>query len=278
MPEYAFAIDIYNNQVHVQEYAPPAKVDPNQAQKRFMEALQAIPAALNLPPESLHLKTRRRQAGKKQYEKQDQKNKFFAVQEGPIKALVNLDDYLDTGLFLDHRPIRMRLGQESRGKRFLNLFCYTGVATLHAAAGKAAQTTSVDLSKTYLSWLEKNLHLNKFQPKRNQIIQADCLKWLAQDNNSYDLIFMDPPTFSNSKQMQGTLDIQRDHNHLIHLAMRRLAPQGSLYFSTSLRGFKIDPSLAEQFALEDITASTLDPDFQRNQKIHQCFKIQHLSA
>lgn len=275
MPEYAFALDIYADQVHLQEYAPPATVNANQAQKRLMEALQAIPQALNIAPEKIHLKTRRRQTGKNQYEKHTAKGEFFEVSEGQVKLWVNLSAYLDTGLFLDHRPVRLRIGQAAAGKRFLNLFCYTGVATLHAAVGGALHTTSVDLSKTYLDWLEKNLRLNRLDLKRHSRIQADCKEWLRQDKGAYDLIFMDPPTFSNSKQMRGTLDIQRDHAELIHLAMQRLTSQGLLIFSTNLRGFKLDQALHTKFEIKDITRSTLDQDFQRNSKIHQCYEIRH---
>jgi len=273
LPEYALAIDLYGDQVHVQEYAPPASIDPDKASQRLHAALTALPQVLDVPAESIHLKQRRRQTGKQQYEKLSGQGEFFPVQEGQAQLLVNLNDYLDTGLFLDHRPIRLRLFQEAQGKRFLNLFCYTGAATLHAALGGAVRSTSVDLSKTYLSWLERNLELNKLNPRHHKVVQADCRDWLKQDKDSYDLIFMDPPTFSNSKRMEGTLDIQRDQDELIDLAMRRLSSDGLLIFSNNLRGFKISESLQARYEIRDITRQTLDPDFERNPRIHQCFEI-----
>lgn len=276
MPEYALAIDLYNDQVHVQEYAPPDTVDEGNAQRRLMEALQAIPSVLAIDVENIHLKTRRRQTGRKQYERVAKQGEFFPVREGQVELLVNLTDYLDTGVFLDHRPIRLRLAKEAQETRFLNLFCYTGAATIHAAVGGAIHTTSVDLSKTYLDWLERNLRLNRMDLKRHSRIQADCREWLKQDKNAYDLIFMDPPTFSNSKQMQGTLDIQRDQVELVDLAMARLSTDGLLIFSNNLRGFKISPEILEKYEVVDITRQTLDPDFERNSKIHQCFEIRHL--
>ncbi|GLR62646.1 bifunctional 23S rRNA (guanine(2069)-N(7))-methyltransferase RlmK/23S rRNA (guanine(2445)-N(2))-methyltransferase RlmL [Marinospirillum insulare] len=275
MPEYALAIDVYNDQVHVQEYAPPASVDEGKAQKRLMEALQAIPSVLEVAANKIHLKTRRKQTGKRQYEKFAGQGVFFPVVEGQVELLVNLTDYLDTGIFLDHRPIRLRLAKEAQGTRFLNLFCYTGAATIHAAVGGAIHTTSVDLSKTYLDWLERNLRLNKLDLKKHTRVQADCREWLKQESNAYDLIFMDPPTFSNSKRMQGTLDIQRDQEELVDLAMQRLSTDGLLIFSNNLRGFKISPEILEKYEVKDITHQTLDPDFERNSKIHQCFEIRH---
>ncbi|WP_114416210.1 bifunctional 23S rRNA (guanine(2069)-N(7))-methyltransferase RlmK/23S rRNA (guanine(2445)-N(2))-methyltransferase RlmL [Marinospirillum perlucidum] len=273
LPEYALAVDLYADQVHVQEYAPPAKVDLDKANQRLADALMALPQVLGVSPQAIHLKQRRRQTGKQQYEKLATTGEFFPVREGQAQILVNLTDYLDTGLFLDHRPVRLRIFQEAQGKRFLNLFCYTGAATLQAALGGGRRTTSVDLSKTYLGWLEKNLKENKINPRAHQVIQADCRDWLKQDREVYDLIFMDPPTFSNSKRMQGTLDIQRDQVELVDLAMQRLSSEGLLIFSNNLRGFKISPELEERYEIKDITRQTLDPDFERNPRIHQCFEI-----
>ncbi|WP_416885957.1 bifunctional 23S rRNA (guanine(2069)-N(7))-methyltransferase RlmK/23S rRNA (guanine(2445)-N(2))-methyltransferase RlmL [Marinospirillum sp.] len=285
LPEYALAIDLYTDaktgqqQVHVQEYAPPASIPENKARQRLMEALIVLPEVLQVPAQALHLKQRQRQAGKRQYQKQGEAGAFFTVREGAALLEVNLSDYLDTGLFLDHRPIRRRLYQETQGLRFLNLFCYTGVATVQAALGGALHTTSVDLSRTYLSWLERNLALNKQESKKHFLVQADCRAWLAQQAQerrlSYDLIFMDPPTFSNSKRMQGTLDIQRDQEELVHHAMSLLTSDGVLIFSNNLRGFKISPALLEAYEVQDISRATLDPDFERRPKIHQCFEIRH---
>ena len=189
-----------------------------------------------------------------------------------MKLLVNLTDYLDTGLFLDHRPMRMRIQKEAAGKRFLNLYCYTATASVHAAKGGARSTTSVDLSKTYLDWARRNLSLNGFSDK-NRLEQGDVMVWLDASREEYDLIFIDPPTFSNSKRMEGIFDVQRDHVQLLDLAMARLAPGGVLYFSNNFRKFILDENLEARYAVEEITASTIDPDFARNSKIHRAWKI-----
>jgi 23S rRNA (guanine2445-N2)-methyltransferase / 23S rRNA (guanine2069-N7)-methyltransferase len=194
--------------------------------------------------------------------------------------LVNLTDYLDTGLFLDHRIIRATIRELAPGRRFLNLFAYTGSASVYAAAGGAASTTTVDLSPTYLDWAHRNLELNGFSGAEHGFVRADCLQWLAQaasrsgkSAGSYDLIFLDGPTFSNSKSMSTDLDIQRDHVELIHAAAHLLSPEGILLFSTNFRRFKLDPALAERFAVSDITKQTIPPDFARNPRIHRCFRI-----
>ena len=194
------------------------------------------------------------------------------VSEGGVRLLVNLTDYLDTGLFLDHRPLRLRIQQEAAGKRFLNLYCYTATASVHAAKGGARATTSVDLSKTYLDWARRNLALNGFSEK-HRLEQGDVMEWLAADREEYELIFIDPPTFSNSKRMEGVFDVQRDHVQLIDLAMARLARGGVLYFSNNFRKFVLDAGLAERYQVEEISAQTLDPDFARNPKIHRAWKI-----
>jgi 23S rRNA (guanine2445-N2)-methyltransferase / 23S rRNA (guanine2069-N7)-methyltransferase len=210
MPEYALAVDLYHDWVHVQEYAAPRSIDPDKAQARLLDALAAIPQALGISPQRVVLKRRERQSGTRQYERQATEGRFQEVNEGGVKLLVNLTDYLDTGLFLDHRPMRMRIQREAAGKRFLNLFCYTATATVHAAKGGARSTTSVDLSKTYLDWARRNLSLNGFS-ERNRLEQSDVMAWLEGNRDSYDLIFIDPPTFSNSKRMEGVFDVQRDH-------------------------------------------------------------------
>ncbi|UVJ42611.1 bifunctional 23S rRNA (guanine(2069)-N(7))-methyltransferase RlmK/23S rRNA (guanine(2445)-N(2))-methyltransferase RlmL [Pseudomonas sp. LS1212] len=273
MPEYALAIDLYNDWVHVQEYAAPRSIDPEKAQARLFDALAAIPQALNIDKSRVVIKRRERQSGTRQYERQSSQGQFTEVNEGGIKLLVNLTDYLDTGLFLDHRPMRMRIQREAAGKRFLNLFCYTATASVHAAKGGARSTTSVDLSKTYLDWARRNLSLNGFSDK-NRLEQGDVMAWLQASRDEYDLIFIDPPTFSNSKRMEGVFDVQRDHVELLDLAVARLAPGGVLYFSNNFRKFQLDQNLAERYAVEEITAQTLDPDFARNSKIHRAWRIQ----
>ncbi|MWV16871.1 bifunctional 23S rRNA (guanine(2069)-N(7))-methyltransferase RlmK/23S rRNA (guanine(2445)-N(2))-methyltransferase RlmL [Pseudomonas sp. L-22-4S-12] len=272
MPEYALAIDLYQDWVHVQEYAPPRSIDPEKAQTRLLDALAAIPVALGVPQEKVVIKRRERQSGTKQYERQATQGQFLEVAEGGVKLLVNLTDYLDTGLFLDHRPLRLRIQQEAAGKRFLNLFCYTATASVHAAKGGARSTTSVDLSKTYLDWARRNLSLNGFSDKQ-KLEQGDVMAWLAADRGEYELIFIDPPTFSNSKRMEGVFDVQRDHVQLLDLAMNRLAKGGVLYFSNNFRKFQLDEGLAARYAVEEISASTIDPDFARNPKIHRAWKL-----
>ncbi|MDP3844818.1 MAG: bifunctional 23S rRNA (guanine(2069)-N(7))-methyltransferase RlmK/23S rRNA (guanine(2445)-N(2))-methyltransferase RlmL [Pseudomonas sp.] len=277
MPEYAVAIDLYGDWVHVQEYAAPRTIEPEKAQARLFDALAAIPQALGVDKNKVVVKRRERQSGTKQYTRQAAQGVFREVNEGGVKLLVNLTDYLDTGLFLDHRPLRLRIQKEATGKRFLNLFCYTATATVHAAKGGARSTTSVDLSKTYLDWARRNLALNGFSDK-NKLEQGDVMAWLAADRSEYDLIFIDPPTFSNSKRMEGIFDVQRDHVQLLDLAMTRLAPGGVLYFSNNFRKFILDEGLAARYGVEEISAKTLDPDYARNSKIHRAWRLTALAA
>ena len=272
MPEYSMAVDLYGDWVHVQEYAAPKSIDPEKAKERMFDAIAAIPQALGVDKSKVVIKRRERQSGTKQYQRQATQGQFMEVSEGGVKLLVNLTDYLDTGLFLDHRPLRLRIQKEAAGKRFLNLFCYTATATVHAAKGGARTTTSVDLSKTYLDWARRNLSLNGYSDK-NKLEQADVMAWLAEDRGEYELIFIDPPTFSNSKRMEGIFDIQRDHVQMLDLAMARLAPSGVLYFSNNFRKFELDESLAARYQVEEISASTLDQDFARNPKIHRAWRI-----
>jgi 23S rRNA (guanine2069-N7)-methyltransferase / 23S rRNA (guanine2445-N2)-methyltransferase len=278
MPEYAVAVDLYADQVHVAEYRAPSGVNPEAAARRLDEVRAALPEALGVPASAIVFKQRRRQRGAAQYEKQDSQGELLSVAEGPARLLVNLRDYLDTGLFLDHRPLRLRIGAQAKGKNFLNLFCYTGAATVHAALGGARSTTSVDMSNTYLQWLRKNLEHNGLDEGGNAVIKADCLRWLAESGpgRAYDLVLLDPPSFSNSAGMEQSFDVQRDHPELVRATMNLLAADGQLYFSNNRRGFKLDPALLQEYRCEDISGKTLDPDFQRNQKIHCCWSIRHL--
>ncbi len=278
MPEYALAIDVYGERVHVQEYAAPKSVDAAQAQKRLFEALAVIPEVLEVDPARVVVKRRERQSGRAQYQKQATTGERFEVREGPARLWVNLRDYLDTGLFLDHRPVRRMLHEMAAGKRFLNLFCYTATATVQAALGGASESVSVDLSNTYLEWARDNFALNRLDPGRHRAVRDDCLRWLQTAGGQFDLIFMDPPTFSNSKKMADTLDVQRDHGRLVRLAMARLAPGGTLVFSNNQRRFRLDADLAEHYAVEEISAKTFDPDFSRNPDLHHVFLIRHREA
>ena len=280
MPEYALAIDIYEGRVHVQEYQAPKSVDERAARERLAEALAVIPEVLDIDPANMICKQRQRQSGASQYEKHEASGEYFNVHEHGCVLKVNLRDYLDTGLFLDHRPVRQWIQQNAQGKRFLNLFCYTGAATVHAAVGGASRSLSLDMSKTYVNWAKDNLALNGADPKKHVVEQADCLAWLADRktaNQTYDLIFMDPPTFSNSARMKGILDIQKDHGTLIRQAMQRLSSDGLLVFSNNFRKFKLDEGLLSEFEVKEVSASTIDKDFQRNPKIHRCWYVRHLA-
>lgn len=278
MPEFALAIDVYGSRLHVQEYAPPKSVDARSARERLAEALAVIPEALGVPPEAMVCKQRQRQTGTQQYEKQGTSAEFFNVHEHGCLLRVNLEDYLDTGLFLDHRPVRYWIQQHARGKRFLNLFCYTGAATVHAAVGGAASSLSLDMSRTYVNWARENLALNSADPRKHRVEATDCLEWLdakPAESERFDLIFMDPPTFSNSARMEGVLDIQRDHSRLIDQAMSRLAPEGLLIFSNNFRRFRLDEAIAARYQVDDVTGSTIGRDFERNARIHKCWHIRH---
>lgn len=273
LPEYAVAIDRYEQWLHVQEYAPPATVDATRARERLEQVMAALPAALELPAENVFLKVRQRQRGSSQYQKQAQQGRFHEVHEGPGRFLVNFSDYLDTGLFLDHRLTRQRLGEQAAGRRFLNLFGYTGAATVHAALGGATSTTTVDLSATYLDWARRNLELNGICGPRHQLIQMDCRQWLVWARERYELIFVDPPTFSNSKRLDHDFDVQRDHVELLRQALRLLTPDGTLVFSTNHRRFRLDRESLAEVQIEDWSRKTLPLDFARDPKIHQCWAL-----
>jgi len=225
--------------------------------------------------EEVAAKRRQRQRGKSQYEKMGSRGVRLTVHEGNARLLVNLFDYLDTGLFLDHRPLRQRLAEEARGKHFLNLFCYTGAATIQAALGGAATSTSVDLSNTYLRWLRENLALNGLSDRQHRTERADCLTWLKGCQRQFDLIMLDPPSFSNSKATEASFDVERDQGELLATAMSVLAPDGVMYFSTNRRGFKLAESIERDYRVENISKVTIPPDFQRNAQIHQCWRITH---
>lgn len=276
MPEYNLAIDLYQGEqrfAHVQEYEPPASVEARAAQRRLKEALAMIPRVLDVAEDAMFLKVRRRQTGRRQYEKLAQTGVFHEVHEGGHRFLVNFTDYLDTGLFLDHRKTRALIGELARGRRFLNLFAYTGTATVYAARAGAAGTTTVDMSHTYLDWARRNLALNGVRVGReHELVQADALVWLKERHRQrYDLVFLDPPTFSRSKRMQDDFDVQRDHVALLRDALALLAPGGILLFSTNNRRFKLDRAAFGDVQVEDITRRTIPKDFERNSKIHQCF-------
>ena len=271
------AIDRYGHRLHISEYETGWVMTDEEHQVWLDTLCQTVATLFEMSPESIAIKTRRRQKGLQQYEKTGENGERFVVREGDLKFQVNLDSYLDTGLFLDHRPTRARVRSEAAGKRFLNLFAYTGSFTVYAAAGGARESITVDLSNTYLEWARRNLDLNGFDSEAHTRVRADVLNWLmtaVEQGERFDLIVMDPPSFSNSKKMDGVLDVQRDHEWMVDQCMKLLNRRGALYFSTNLRGFKLEPMLTERFEVEDISHQSVPEDF-RNRKIHQCFRIQH---
>ncbi|ADO49097.1 bifunctional 23S rRNA (guanine(2069)-N(7))-methyltransferase RlmK/23S rRNA (guanine(2445)-N(2))-methyltransferase RlmL [[Enterobacter] lignolyticus] len=275
LPEYNVAVDRYADWVVIQEYAPPKSVDATKARQRLFDVIAATISVLGIAPNKLVLKTRERQKGKNQYQKMSEKGDFIQVSEYDARLWVNLTDYLDTGLFLDHRIARRMLCQMSKGKDFLNLFSYTGSASVHAGLGGARSTTTVDMSRTYLEWAERNLRLNGLTGRAHRLLQADVLGWLRESDEQFDLIFIDPPTFSNSKRMADTFDVQRDHLNLMTDLKRLLRKGGTIMFSNNKRGFRIDHDGLAKLGLkaQEITQKTLSPDFARNGQIHNCWLI-----
>jgi 23S rRNA (guanine2445-N2)-methyltransferase / 23S rRNA (guanine2069-N7)-methyltransferase len=280
LPEYAVAIDLYQadkTYINVQEYEAPKTIDAHKANQRLAGVLIEIPKILGIDKSQVFLKIRRKQKKVEQYEKLNNKANFHIIEEENCNFLVNFEDYLDTGLFLDHRPLRIKIQQQAKNKHFLNLFAYTGTASIHAAIGGAKSTTTIDMSNTYLDWAKNNFELNKLTGNHN-FIRADCMEWLNQqaketDKKLFDLIFLDPPTFSNSSRMEDHFDIQRDYIDLINNALALLTKNGKLYFSTNFKKFKLDKLLFSNAVIQDISPSTIPEDFARNQKIHYCWEI-----
>jgi len=277
IPDYAVAVDIYGDSAHVQEYAAPKEIEPERAESRLRDVMAVVPEVLGIPREQVHLKVRERSRGGSQYGRQAASGKLLEVREGAARFFVNLTDYLDTGLFLDHRLTRRMVGELARGRRFLNLFAYTGSATVHAVKGGAVATTTVDMSPTYTAWARKNFELNGITGPEHRLVTAECRAWMAQELRRYGLIFLDPPTFSNSKRMEDSFDLQRDHVALIGEAVRLLEPRGILVFSNNNRRFRLDvEALAElaELSITDVTRDTIPRDFARNPRIHQCWRIE----
>ncbi len=280
LPDFKVAIDLYGDYAHVQEYAPPKTIPPETAKKRFNLALMGIREVFDINREQVFIKTRARQSGNEQYSKQgqtDKRGKFYVAREDSAYFYVNFTDYLDTGLFIDHRNMRMRIKANSRGKAVLNLFAYTCTASVHAALAGAKKVTSVDLSQNYLDWGKQNFVLNGLDVSRNkyQFVAADIFEWIKDNTEQYDIIFIDPPTFSNSKKFQGTFDVQRDHAALINRAMNRLTSDGVLYFSNNFTRFELDEQLTQRYDVTNITHQTIGFDFNIKKPIHQSFEIRH---
>lgn len=273
IPGTPLAIDIYENIVHVAEYARDHGMEPTEHAAWLDGCLKVVGEVLGVSSELIYLKFRQRQKGLRQYERFSRVGSEYIVRENGLRFLIKPADYLDVGLFLDHRNTRLMVQQEAARKRVLNLFAYTGSFTVYAAAGGASETLTIDMSNTYLEWADRNLSLNNFSDKKHRLLQADVLAWLEQPPDElFDLIILDPPTFSNSKRMDDTLDIQRDHVMLLNRTLRFCAPGGTVYFSTNYRRFKIWEEEIRASAIKDISKQTVPEDF-RNKKIHQSFKI-----
>ena len=284
LPDYAVSIDLYQGSditpgrwVVMSEYAAPRGIDQNLAQRRLADALAITPRVLGVDPENVFLKVRRHSKGGSQYSERVRQGRTALVEEGGLLFEVNFSDYLDTGLFLDHRIVRSMIAERSSRVRFLNLFAYTGAASCYEAAGDAYQTTTVDMSKTYLAWAQRNMEQNGFYGPMHEYVQADVMPWISQQRrtgNRWDLIYIDPPTFSNSARMHKRgFDVQVDHSELIIGASRLLTRTGSIIFSCNLRGFEPDLEKLDKVGieLEDVTASTIPRDFERNARIHHCY-------
>lgn len=275
LPQFNFSVDLYGKWIHVQEFAPPKSVDEESARERMNQGLEVVREVFGVNRDRVFIKTRSRQKGKSQYQKKASREKMFVVREGDGYFLVNFTDYLDTGLFLDHRNVRLEIAQMASGKRFLNLFGYTGAATVHACIGGAVSTTTVDLSAKYLGWAKMNLSLNGYGGPSHQFVQADCVKWLGECKDKFDLIFLDPPTFSNTKKDKRVFDIQNDHALLIQRAMKLLTRDGLLVFSTNFRKFVLQKDLERLYNIKEVTQKTIPADFKRRGSIHKCWKITH---
>ncbi len=277
IPNYNAAIDKYKDYIIIQEYAAPKSVSEELARRRIMDILRATIEVTGVESNKVILKVRERQKGKSQYQKLSSAERHMVVEEYGVELKVNLGDYLDTGLFLDHRITRRMLGKMAPGKDFLNLFSYTGSATVHAAVGGAKTTTTVDMSNTYLRWAQENMELNNQVGSQHEFIQADCLQWLQEVDDTFDLIFIDPPTFSNSKRMKQSFDIQRDHIMLMENLKRMLRPEGQIVFSNNKRHFKMDLDKLNELGLhaKNISDKALPMDFAKNKQIHNCWIITH---
>ncbi len=275
IPEYNVAVDVYGEYLVIQEYAAPKSIDADKANKRLQEVIYWAPKVLEVPTNKVVLKTRAKQKGSNQYQKLDKSKQAITVNEHGALFKVNLWDYLDTGLFLDHRKTRQIVAKKAKGKSLLNLFAYTGSVSVQAALHGAESVTTVDMSNTYLNWAQDNFALNKLSGHKYQFIQANCLEWLKRNSQKFDLIFIDPPTFSNSKRMEDSFDVQRDHIALITDALKSLRDGGEIFFTNNKRNFKMDFDALSALGLQAKALSdvTRDKDFARNKHIHNSWSI-----
>lgn len=279
IPEYPFIVDVYKDHYLIHDKTESFIDASKNHLPHVIEALQSL---FKVSSDRIVLKKRERQEGKNQYEKLDAREDFFTVRESQALFRVNLHDYLDTGLFLDHRPVRQKIFKQAKGLNFLNLFCYTGSVSVFAALG-GARTTSVDMSQTYLSWAQENFKLNNLPTEEHAFVNENALEYLASrqadlqrnpDAETFDLIFLDPPTFSNSKKMDEAFEVEKDQDFIVGAAMSLLKPQGLLYFSNNKRKFKLSDHILQTYACKDISKESIPQDFH-DQKIHHCFEIRH---
>jgi len=276
LPEFPFAIELYEDKIYVAEYRRRHGMNDEEHEEWLQQSFKIISKVLQLPEENFYSRERKKLSHREnqQYEKQNFAQQFLTIQENGLKFLINLTDYLDTGLFLDHRITREMVRKESNSKKVLNLFCYTGSFSVYAAAGNATTVTSVDLSKTYLQWAKDNFTINQFKDEKKYFfIHADVMQYLKTlKPNSFDLIIIDPPTFSNSKRMKDFFDVQRDHAELINDALNTLSENGIIYFSTNYSKFILDEQNIKASSIKDITKATTPFDFEGKLKRY-CFKI-----
>ena len=275
IPEYNVAIDVYGDYLVIQEYAAPKTIDSDKATKRLQEVIYWAPKVLEVPTDKVVLKTRAKQKGSNQYQRVDKSKQSITMNEHGALFKINLWDYLDTGLFLDHRKTRQIVAKKAKNKSLLNLFAYTGSVSVQAALHGASSITTVDMSNTYLNWAQDNFDLNKLNGHKYQFEQADCLEWLKKSTNKYDLIFIDPPTFSNSKRMEDSFDVQRDHIALLADAVKSLNRGGEVFFTNNKRNFKMDFEALDELGLQATNMSdiTRDKDFARNKHIHNSWSV-----
>lgn len=276
IPEFPFCVDRYEEYVHISEYVYRHKMTEEEHDAWLLDAVAAVSRQLDVPEAHIFLKERKILSRRvEQYEKVAVESKKVAVQESGLKFWVNLTDYLDTGLFLDHRPLRKMFLAEAAGKKVLNLFAYTGSFSVYAASANAAQVTTVDLSNTYLNWAKENFELNDLQVNDADFVQGDVMDFLkCEPQQLYDLVIVDPPSFSNSKRMKGTWDTQRDHATMLHLLLQHVQKGGVIYFSNNFRNFTPDFSRLKASSITEISHKTIPEDF-RNKQIHHCYKIVH---
>lgn len=275
IPELPFAVDVYEGRLHIAEYVRPHDRSPDE-HDAWLDAMgDAAAEALGVSPDDVWMKRRARQRGAEQYERFARSGATFVVREQGLKFEVNLSDYLDTGLFLDHRVARAAVRDAAAGRDVLNLFAYTGAFSVYAAAGGARSVTTVDLSTTWLDVARRNFALNDLDAgPPHRFVRADAMAWLddpATLSPGFDLVVLDPPTFSNSKRMQDVFDVQRDHVPMIRAVRARLRPGGTLWFSTNFRKFRLDPRAFEGFDVTETSDTTVPFDF-RNRRIHRSWR------